>query len=57
LWPIYHAHDEETISQAKTYLSKLAIDQLDDQNIEGYLKTRKLKSKFGFKDYILGFKK
>lgn len=56
LWSIYHTYGEEVISQAKAFLSKLAIDQLDDQNIEGYLKTRKLKSKEGFKEYILGFK-
>jgi hypothetical protein len=56
LWGIYHTYDQEVISQAKNYLSKLAIDQLDEQNIEGYLKTRKLKSKVGFKEYIIGFK-
>lgn len=56
LWSIYHTYGEEVVSQAKSFISKLAIDQLDDQNIEGYLKTRKLKSKDGFKEYILGFK-
>jgi hypothetical protein len=34
----------------------LAIDQIDRPNIDGYLKSRKLKSKEEFGQYILGFK-
>ena len=45
------------ISQAKNYLSKLAIDQIDESNIEGYMKTRKMKKTEGFTEYILSFRK
>lgn len=41
---------------AKNYLSRLAIDQIDEANIEGYLLTRKLKKRDGFKEYVLQFK-
>jgi hypothetical protein len=34
----------------------LAIDQIDRQNIEGYLKSRKLRTKDGFEEYILNFR-
>jgi hypothetical protein len=34
----------------------LAIEQIDPQNVEGYLKFRKLKRKDGFGVYILAFK-
>jgi hypothetical protein len=43
-------------NQAKIYLSKLAIDQIDVNNIEVYLNTRKLKTKDGFKEYMLEFR-
>ena len=43
-------------NQAKNYLSRLAVDQIDEVNIEGYLKTRKLKKVDGFKEYILQFR-
>jgi len=34
----------------------LAIDQIERDNIEGYLRTTRLKCKEGFKDYIIGFR-
>jgi len=34
----------------------LAIYQIDPQNVEGFLKFRKLRSKDGFGEYILAFK-
>jgi hypothetical protein len=45
------------ISQAKNYLSKLAIDQIDEFNIEGFVRTRKMKKTDCFKDYVLSFRK
>ena len=45
------------ISQAKGYLSKLAIDQIDEANVEGFVKTRKMKKTEGLKDYVLSFRK
>jgi hypothetical protein len=45
------------ISQAKNYLSKLTIDQIDESNIEGYMKTRKMKKTEGFTEYVLSFRK
>lgn len=54
---MYQTYQPDIIAKAKNYLSKLAIDQLDEQNVEGYLKTRKLKkNRDGFQEYILGFK-
>jgi len=45
------------ISQAKNYLSKLAIDQIDEANVEGYVKTRKMKKTEAFTEYVLSFRK
>lgn len=56
LFGIYQRFGEETVAQARTFLSKLAIDQIDRQNIEGYLKSRKLRTKEGFEEYILNFR-
>ena len=56
MWEIYRQHGERTFNRAKIYLSKLAIDQIDQQNIEGYLKTRKMRKVDGFKEYILQFR-
>lgn len=42
--------------QAKNYLSKLAIDQIDELNIEGYLSTRKIKRREGLNEYIMSFR-
>jgi hypothetical protein len=44
------------INEARSYLCKLAIDQIERDNIEGYLRTTRLKCKEGFKDYIIGFR-
>lgn len=56
LWDIFTLYGENTFNCAKIYLSKLAIDQIDHQNIEGYLQTRKMKKIEGFKEYILQFR-
>lgn len=45
------------IAQAKNYLSKLASDQINEENIQNYIKSRKMKKTEGFKEYILNFKK
>ncbi len=45
------------ISRAKNYLSRLAVDQIDEENIDLYIKSRKMKKTEGFKDYILNFRK
>jgi hypothetical protein len=52
----HQAYGEQTVSRAKNYLSKLAIDQIDEQNLDGYLMTRKIKRREGLKEYILGFR-
>jgi hypothetical protein len=56
LWEILQTYGADTFNRAKTFLSKLAIDQIDEENIEGYLKTRKLKRHEGFKEYIIQFR-
>jgi hypothetical protein len=56
LLDLYQLHGPEVFNRAKIYLSKLAIDQIDEQNIDGYLKTRKLKKLGGLKEYILQFR-
>jgi len=45
------------ILQAKSYLTKLAIDQIDEKSVESYVKTRKIKKTEGLNDYVLNFKK
>jgi len=54
---VYQHYGEEVISQAKNYLSKLAIDQIDESNILGYMKTRKMKKTEGFTEYVMSFRK
>lgn len=57
LWEIYQLYDKSVIGQAKNYLSRLSVDQIDEENIDNYIKSRKMKKTEGFKDYILNFKK
>lgn len=56
MWHILRTFGEEALCDAKNYLAKLAIDQLDHHSIDNYLSTRKLKSKDQFRGYILAFK-
>jgi hypothetical protein len=42
--------------EAKGYLSRLAVEQINGQNIDEYLKTRKLIKRDGFKEYLLEFR-
>jgi hypothetical protein len=39
--------------EAKAYLSRLVVEQINSQNIDDYLKTRKLIKRDGFKEYLL----
>jgi hypothetical protein len=45
MWHILKEYGEEALCNAKNYLAKLAIDQLDHHSIDNYLSARKLKSK------------
>jgi hypothetical protein len=56
LLEIHQRYGQDVVSQAKNYISKLAIDQIDEPNLEGYLRTRKIKRMEGLKHYILSFK-
>ena len=53
---MYQKYCKEDIALAKTYLSKLAIDQIDEEAIEEFIKTRKMKKTLGFKEYVLSFR-
>lgn len=57
LWEVYQKYESSVISQAKNYLSKLAIDQIDESNIQGYVRTRKMKKTECFSEYVLSFRK
>lgn len=57
LLDVYQLYDMEVISEAKNYLSKLASDQIREESIDIYIKSRKMKKTEGFKEYILNFKK
>lgn len=57
LLEVFQLYEMEVIVKAKNYLSRLAIDQIDEENIENYIKSRKMKKTEGFKEYILNFRK
>lgn len=57
LFQVYQEYDLPTISKAKNYLSHLATDQIEEESIDNYIKSRKMKKTEGFKEYILNFRK
>lgn len=44
------------LAEAKSYLTNVAVSQLNDQNIDNYLATRRIKNPLKFKRYLLLFK-
>lgn len=55
-WELYLEAGDTLFREAKAYLSRLAIEQITPQNIDDYLKTRKLIKRDGFKEYLLEFR-
>lgn len=45
------------LAEARNYLTNVAVGQLNDQNIDNYLATRRIKNPLKFKRYLLLFKK
>lgn len=56
LFDIYQRHGEQTYNAAKNYLSKLAIDQLDESSITCYVNSTKIRDKLNFNRYMNHFR-
>lgn len=53
---IYAECPAQVLAEARTLLTSLAVEQMDEENIDSYLETRRIKSPLKFKKYMLLFR-
>ena len=53
---IYSQCGPQLLGEARRQLTGLAVEQMDEENIDGYLETRRIKSAPKFKKYLLLFR-
>lgn len=54
---MYSTTPSKLLADARVYLTKVAIDHLNEENIDRYLQTRRIRNPLKFKKYLMVFRK